>query len=159
MIFPVPSQGITGRKSGVISWNSVYCIQLKDFCFMAAPFLVLWLERVGFSQGFFCSFPLVFPCCKLLSHTNLDIYRASKISGKEEKLRQRRKEKIYPLECRVQRIARSDKKVFLRDQCKEMEENNRMEKTRDLFKKIRDTKWTFHVKLGSIKDRNSMDLT
>ena len=58
-----------------------------------------------------------------------------------------------------QRIARRDKKAFLRDQCKEMEENNRMGKTRDLFKKIIDTKGTFHAKTGSIKDRNGMDLT
>ena len=58
-----------------------------------------------------------------------------------------------------QRIARRDKKAFLCDQCKEIEENNRMGKTRDLFKKIRDTKGTFHAKMGTIKDRNSMDLT
>ena len=58
-----------------------------------------------------------------------------------------------------QRIARRDKKAFLSDQCKEIEENNRMGKTRDLFKKIRDTKGTFHAKIGSIKDRNVMDLT
>ena len=58
-----------------------------------------------------------------------------------------------------QRIARRDKKAFLSDQCKEIEENNRMGKTRDLFKKIRDTKGTFHAKMGSIKDRNDMDLT
>ena len=57
-----------------------------------------------------------------------------------------------------QRIARRDKKAFLSDQCKEIEENNRMGKTRDLFKKIRDTKGTFHAKMGTIKDRNSMDL-
>ena len=56
-------------------------------------------------------------------------------------------------------MAGRDKKAFLRDQCKEMEENNRMGKTRDLFKKIRDTKGTVHVKMGSIKDRNGMDLT
>ena len=56
-------------------------------------------------------------------------------------------------------IARSDKKAFLSDQCKEIEENNRMGKTRDLFEKIRDTKRTFHAKMGSIKDRNGMDLT
>ena len=55
-------------------------------------------------------------------------------------------------------IARRDKKAFLRDQCKEIEENNRMGKTRDLFKKIRDTKGTFHAKMGSIKDRNGIDL-
>ena len=58
-----------------------------------------------------------------------------------------------------QRIARRDKKAFLSDQCKEIEKNNRMGKTRDLFKKIRDTKGTFHAKMGSIKDRNCMDLT
>ena len=58
-----------------------------------------------------------------------------------------------------QRIARRDKKAFLSDQCKEIEENNRMGKTGDLFKKIRDTKGTFHAKMGSIKDRNGMDLT
>ena len=58
-----------------------------------------------------------------------------------------------------QRIARRDKKTFLSDQCKEIVENNRMEKTRDLFKKIRDTKGTFHAKMDSIKDRNGMDLT
>ena len=58
-----------------------------------------------------------------------------------------------------QRIARRDKKAFFSDQCKEMEENNRTGKTRDLFKKIRDTKGTFHVKVGSIKDRNGMDPT
>ena len=58
-----------------------------------------------------------------------------------------------------QRIARRDKKAFLRDQCKEIEENNRLGKTRDLFKKIRDTKGTFHAKMGPIKDRNGRDLT
>ena len=58
-----------------------------------------------------------------------------------------------------QRIARGDKKAFLSDQCKEIEENNRMGKTRELFKKIRDTKGTFHAKMGIIKDRNGMDLT
>ena len=59
----------------------------------------------------------------------------------------------------IQRIARRDKKGFFRDQCKEIEENDGMGKTRDLFKKIRDTKGTFHAKMGSIKDRNGMDLT
>ena len=68
------------------------------------------------------------------------------------------KERYKHLNAEFQRIARRDKKAFLRDQCKEIEENNRMGKTRDLFKKIRDTKGTFHVKLGTIKDRNGMDL-
>ena len=63
------------------------------------------------------------------------------------------------LNAEFQRIARRDKKPFLSNQCKEIEENNRMGKTRDAFKKIRDTKRTFHAKMGSIKDRNSMDLT
>ena len=58
-----------------------------------------------------------------------------------------------------QRIARRDKRAFLSDQCKEIEENNRMGKTSDLFKKIRDTKGTFHAKIGSVKDRNGLDLT
>ena len=73
--------------------------------------------------------------------------------------KQRRKGKIYPLNADFQRIARRDKKVFLSDQCKEIEENSRMGKTRDLFKKIRDTKATFHAKMGTIKDRNGTDLT
>ena len=69
------------------------------------------------------------------------------------------KERCIHLNADFQRIARRDKKAFLGDQCKEIEENNRMGKTRDLFKKIRDTKGTFHAKMGTIKDRNSMDLT
>ena len=72
---------------------------------------------------------------------------------------QRRKGKIYPFECRVPKNSKKDKKAFLSDQCKEIEEKNRMEKTRDLFKKIRDTKGTFHAKMGLIKDKNGMDLT
>ena len=69
------------------------------------------------------------------------------------------KERYKHLNAEFQRIARRDKKAFLSDQCKEIEENNRMGKTRDLFKKIRDTKGTFHAKMGTIKDRNGMDLT
>ena len=68
------------------------------------------------------------------------------------------KERYTHLNAAFQRIARRDKKAF-RDQCKEIEENNRMGKTRELFKKIRDTKGTFHAKIGLIKDRNGMDLT
>ena len=78
---------------------------------------------------------------------------------KKRSKKQRRKGKIKASECRVQRIARRDKKAFLSDQCKEIEENSRMGKTRDLFKKIRDTKGSFHAKMGTIKDRNGMDLT
>ena len=66
------------------------------------------------------------------------------------------KERYKHLNAEFQRIARRNKKAFLSDQCKEIEENNRMGKTRDLFKKIRDTKGIFHAKMGSIKDRNSM---
>ena len=69
------------------------------------------------------------------------------------------KERYMHLNAEFQRIARRDKKAFLSDQCKELEENNRIGKTRNLLKKIRDTKGTFHAKMGSIKDRNGMDLT
>ena len=75
------------------------------------------------------------------------------VKGKGEK------ERYTHLKAEFQRIARRDKKAFLSDQCKEIEENNRMGKTGDLLKKIRDTKGTFHAKMGSIKDRNGMDLT
>ena len=68
------------------------------------------------------------------------------------------KEQYTHLNAEFQRIARTDKKAFLSDQCKEIEENNRMEKTRDLFKKIRDTKGTFHAKMGTIKDRSCTDV-
>ena len=69
------------------------------------------------------------------------------------------KERYTHLNAEFQRTARKNKKAFLSDQCKEIEENNRMGKTRDLFKKTRDTKGIFHAKMGSIKDRNGMDLT
>ena len=74
------------------------------------------------------------------------------MKGKEEKKR------YTHLNAEFQRTARTDRKAFLSDQCKEIEENNRMGKTRHLFKKIRDTKITFHAKMGTIKDRNSKDL-
>ena len=70
-----------------------------------------------------------------------------------------KKQRYTCLNAEFQRIARRNKKAFLSDQCKEMEENNKMPKTRDLFKKIQDTKGTFHPKMDSIKDRNGMDLT
>jgi len=75
------------------------------------------------------------------------------VKGKGEK------ERYIHLNAEFQRIARRDKKAFLRDQCKELEENNRMGKSGDFFKKIRDTRQTFHAKTGTIKDRNDMDLT
>ena len=84
---------------------------------------------------------------------------ALQIAGKREKKGNGEKERYTHLNVEFQRIARRDKKAFLCDQCKEIEENNRMGKTRDLFKKIRDSKGTFHAKMGSIKDRNGMDLT
>ena len=76
-----------------------------------------------------------------------------KVKGKGEK------ERYKHLNAEFQRIARRDKRAFFSDQCKEMEENNRMGKTRDLFKKIRDAKGIFRAKIGSIKNRNGMDLT
>ena len=91
---------------------------------------------------------------KLLSEKALQIAvkrREAKSKGE--------KERYFHLNAEFQRIARRDKKTFLSDQCKEIEENNRMGKTRDLFKKIRDTKGTFHAKMGSIKGRNGMNLT
>ena len=77
---------------------------------------------------------------------------------RREAKRKEEKERDTHLNAEFQRIARRDKKVFLSDQCKEIEENNRMKKSRDLFKKIRDAKGTFHAKMGLIKDRNGMDL-
>ena len=85
---------------------------------------------------------------------------ALKIAEKRREAKgKREKERYTYLNAEFQRIARKDKKAFLSDQCKEIEANNRMRKTGDLFKKIRDTKGTFHAKMGTIKDRNSMDLT
>ena len=78
---------------------------------------------------------------------------------KEEKQNVKEKGKDTQLNAEFQRIARRDKKAFLNEQCKEIEENNRKEKTRDLFKKTGDIKGTFHVRMGTVKDRNSKDLT
>ena len=85
---------------------------------------------------------------------------ALQIAVKRRKVKSKReKERYIHLNAEFQRTARRDKKAFLSDECKEIEENNRMGKTRDLFKKIRDTKGTLHAKMGTIKDRNGMDLT
>ena len=90
---------------------------------------------------------------KWLSEEDLQIaVKRREVKSKGEK------ERYKHLNAELQRIARRDKKAFFSDQCKEIEENNRMGKTRDLFKKIRDTKGTFNAKMGSIKDRNGMDL-
>ena len=86
--------------------------------------------------------------------------KALQIAVKRREVKSKGEKEIYThLNAEFQRLERSDKKAFLRDQCKEIEENNRMEKTKDLFKKSRDAKGTFHAKMGSIKDRNDMDLT
>ena len=77
----------------------------------------------------------------------------------QEKLKAKEKRKDIPFECRVPETRRRDKNAFLSDQCKEVEENNRMGKTRDLFQKIRDTTGTYHAKMSTIKDRNGMGLT
>ena len=91
---------------------------------------------------------------KWLSEETLQIAeKRREAKGKGEK------ERYTHLNADFQRIARRDNKVFLSDQCKEIEENNRMGKTRDLFKKMRDTKGTFHAKMGTVKDRNDMGLT
>ena len=85
---------------------------------------------------------------------------ASQIAVKRREAKSKgEKERYKCLNAEFQRIARRDKRAFFNDQCKEIEENNRMGKTRDLFKKIRDTKGTFHARMASIKDRNGMDLT
>ena len=84
---------------------------------------------------------------------------ALQIAVKRKEAKSKGEKEITYLNAEFQRIARRDKKAFLSDQCKEIEENNRMGKTRDLFKKIGGTKGTFHAKMGSIKDRNGMDLT
>ena len=86
--------------------------------------------------------------------------KALQIAVKRREMKNKgEKERYKHLNAEFQRLARRDKKAFLSIQCKEIEENNRMGKTRDLFKKIKDTKGTFHAKMGSIKDRNGMDLT
>ena len=88
------------------------------------------------------------------------IEEALQIAEKRREVKGKGEKETYTyLNAEVQRIARRDKKAFLSDQCKEIEENNRMGKTRDLFKKVRDTKGTFHAKMGLIKDRYGMDLT
>ena len=85
---------------------------------------------------------------------------ALQITGKRREVKSKREKERYKyLNAEFQRRARRDKKAFLSNQCKEIEENNRIGRTRDLFKKIRDTKGTFHAKMGSIKDRDGMDLT
>ena len=117
----------------------------------------LWMEvRNTVQEAVIKTIPKKKKCKKgkRLSEEALQIaMKRREVKGKEEK------ERYKHLNAEFQRIARRNKKAFLRDQCKEIEENNRMGKTRDLFKKIRDNKGTFHAKMGSTKDRNGMDLT
>ena len=117
----------------------------------------LWMEVCDIVQGAVIkTIPKKKKCrkAKWLSEKALQIAEKRKeVKGKGEKKR------YTHLKAEFQRKARRDKKAFLSDQCKEIEENNRMGKTRNLFKKIRDTKGTFHAKMGTIKDRNGMDLT
>ena len=94
--------------------------------------------------------------CKKATWLSVEALQNSCEKKRSEK--QRRKERYKHLNAEFQRIARRDKKAFVRDQCKEIEGKNRMGKTRDLFKKIRDTKGIFYAKMGLIKDRNGMDL-
>jgi len=116
----------------------------------------LWMEvRDTVQETGIKTIPMEKKCkkAKWLSGKALQIAVEREVKSKGEK------ERYKHLNVEFQRIARRDKKAFLRDQCKEIEENNRMGKTRDLFKKIRDTKGTFHTKMGLIKDRNGMGLT
>ena len=117
----------------------------------------LWKEAHGIAQEVVIkTIPKEKKCkkAKWLSLEALQIaQKRREMKGKGEK------ERYTHLNAEFQRIARRDKKAFLSDQCKEIKENNRTEKTRDLFKKMRDTKGIFHAKKGSIKDRNGMDLT
>ena len=116
----------------------------------------LWMEVHDIVQEAVIKTILKIKKCKKakwLSEEALQIAEKGKdVKGKEEK------ERYTHLTAEFQRIARRDKKGFLSDQCKEIEENNRMGKTRDLFKKIRDTKGPFHAKMGTIKERNGMNL-
>ena len=117
----------------------------------------LWMEIYDIvQQAVIKTIPKKNKCkkAKWLSEVALQIAEKKRqVKGKGEK------ERYTHLNAEFQRIARRDKKTFLSDQCKEIEENNRMGKTRDLFKKIRDTKGTFHAKMGTMKDRNGMGLT
>ena len=100
------------------------------------------------------------PHGKEMQKNKMAVWGGIQIAVKSREAKSKReKERYKHLNAKFQRITRRDKKAFLSDQCKEIEEDNRIGKTRDLFKKIRDTKGTFHANMGSIKDRNGMDLT
>ena len=114
----------------------------------------LWTEVHDVQEAVIKTIPKKKKCkkAKWLSEEDLQIAKKrKKVKGKGEK------ERYIHLNTEIQRIARRDKKDFFSDQCEEIEENNRMGKTTDLFKKIKDAKGTFHAKMGSIKDRNDVD--
>ena len=117
----------------------------------------LWMEvRDIVQETGIKTIPMEKKCKKAKCLSEVDLQIAVK---RREAKSKGEKERYSHLNAEFQRIARRDKKAFLSYQCKEIEENNRMGKTRDLFRKIRDTKGTFHAKMGAIKDRNGMDLT
>ena len=115
----------------------------------------LWMEVHGIVQEIGIKTTFRKKKCKKAKWSEEDL----QIAVKRREAKSKGEKERYAHLNAVQRIARRDKKAFLSDQCKEIEENKRIGKTRDLFKKIRDTKGTFHAKMGSIKDRNGMDLT
>ena len=117
----------------------------------------LWMEAQDIGrESVTKTIPMKKKCKKAKRLSEEPLQKAEK---RKEVKHKGEKERDTHLNAEFQRIARRDKKAFLSDQCKEIEENNRMGKTRDLFEKIRDTKGTFHAKMGTIKDRNSMDIT
>ena len=134
-----------------------YSISSNEFLPTVVDIMVTWMEVHDIVQETgIKTIPKKKKCkkAKQLSEEALQIaVEKREVKGKGEK------ETYTHLNAEIQRIARRGKKAFLSDQCKEIEENNRMGKTRDLFKKIRDIKGTFHAKMGSIKERNGMDLT
>ena len=120
----------------------------------------LWNEVCDIAQGCLLTEIKTIPKKKKCKKAKWLSEEALQIAVKRREAKIKEEKEIYKhLNAEFQRIERRDKKTFLKDQCKEREENNRMGKTRDLFKKIRDTKGTFHAKMGSIKDRNGMDIT
>ena len=129
-----------------VDYNS-YSISSKGFLPTIVDKMVIWVKFTHSSP-----FYLLIPKMSVFTLA-ISCLTTSNLPCKGEK------ERYKHLNAEFQRRARRDKKAFLSDQCKEIEENNRMRKTRDLFKKIRDNKGTFHAKMGSIKDRNGMDLT
>ena len=120
----------------------------------------LWMEVSDIVHGCLLTGIKTIPKKKKCKNTKWLFEEALQIAVKRREVKNKGEKESYThLNAEFQRTSRRDKKAFLSDQCKEREENNRMGKTRDRFKKIRDTKGTFHAKMGSIKDRNGTDLT